>query len=285
MVIIWYDTKKDDINQKVMEGDMFTLEKEYETLTRALEQNQVGIKELEAFLEKAEEKGKGKNYRSFNHIVEAYLYAYFVNADDYEYTSVNMAHLYQKLASLYEAEKQNEKAIKAYQKALEWNGADVEVLFGLIATYEHQGRWKEVAQYAMMSHPYLCTRADLAHFYRSIGRYYLETYQPETAQVIYRYSQFFYETKQAENEICYIEEALKKKRPECSIQEMQRVLRKEEVPEGPNDITVAIIYKVAECEHLAGRLDKAIECYRLVYDLTGDKEVESILHELTLTQN
>ena len=264
---------------------MFTLEKEYEALTQALDQNQAGIRELEAFLEKAEEKGKGKNYRSFNHIVEAYLYAYFVNADDYEYTSVNMAYLYQKLASLYEMENKNEEAIKAYQKALSWNGADVEVLFGLISAYEHQGSWKEAAQYAMMSHPYLCTRADLAHFYRCIGRYYLETYQPETAQIIYRYSQLFYKTDQAENEICYIEEALKKKRPECSIQDMQRVLKKEQVPEGPNDITVAIIYKVAECEHLAGRLEKAVECYKLVYDLTGDQEVERIINELTLTEN
>ena len=72
---------------------------------------------------------------------------------------------------------------------------------------------------------------------------------------------------------------------EKQYEALTQALEQKQVPEGPNDITIAIIYKVAECEHLAGRLEKAVECYRLVYDLTGDQEVEKIIHELTLVEN
>lgn len=247
-------------------------------------------------IKEAEEAYKDSKQRfySFGHELEIYYFSYLKNYDkkmktlDFDFTEVDIAQYYRLLGAVYIARYQKkksvtilEKACKAYDDALKWNPVDLDAYFQLIEIYKELGRVDSVRKAAQESYLYCCTRATVAHYYRSMGYVYLEKFQPETAVALYQYSNIFYHSESADSELDYLSKALNRKLEQMPVADIQKVLEKNHIPTGPCKETVEITYGVAELAFEKEKYDLAKDCYTMVYDITEDAKVEEKLRQLS----
>ena len=127
---------------------------------------------------------------------------------------------------------------------------------------------------------YCCTRATMARYYRNMGFYYTSKYKPEVARACYIYSNIYYKTENADNELKFLEEALHDKTPDLSIAEMQDIFNQEGIEPGPSSDTIGVIYRVGELMMEDKEYTLARDCFAIVYDITREKELEPVLDEL-----
>lgn len=229
---------------------------------------------------------KQDTYFSFNHILEVYYYDYFINqGKEILHTDINLS-AYYRLSGFLKMELQDFKAsANAYETALRWNPVDLDSLLQLGELYKTLGKLEECKEITYRAYNYCCTRATLSRYYRNLGFYYLETYQPDIATALYQYSNIYYPSKQAENELTYLEKALNRPTPDQSIKELQSILANANIPVGPNSDTLGITYRVGQLELEKGNQENAKDCFTMVYDLTLDSEVKSFLERLSITHS
>lgn len=145
------------------------------------------------------------------HIAEIYLYEYYKRPEEYRIAPK------ERIDALMEKAAQQEKtggiigAQQNYEKALQLNPVSTEIYWKLIDIDFRLNKLEDLHARTEEVYPYLCTRAEMAHYYRWLGYYYLETYKPELSEALYRYSTLFSKNEQAEHEITYLEAALGKK--------------------------------------------------------------------------
>lgn len=238
---------------------------------------------LESFMEEIEEAYKSQKGTafSFNHILEVYEYEYFQKpASAPAYTELNISAFYRFYGFVLMHLNLFTEAIEAYQNALIWNPADLDALLQLTELYKRTRQPEKVKEYSYLCYNYCCTRATLARFYRGLGFYYLEMQKPEIAIPLYIYSNIYYETNQANQELDFLEKALNQPIKEYTIPQLQEVLTKNQIPTGPNPDTLGIAYRVGQLELEAGNIDNARDCFTMVYDLTMDAEVKEILEKI-----
>lgn len=222
----------------------------------------------------------GKAY-SFNHILEVYYYDYFIGkGKNIEHTPINISAYYRLDGFLKMELSRYADAAGAYETALLWNPVDLDSLLQLGELYKRLGRKEKCLSITKQLYPYCCTRAALSRYYRNLGYYFLESYQPDSAAALYIYSNIFYKSRQADKELAYLEKALKRPVPDLSIQELQAALKKEAVPIGPHPDTLGITYRAGQLELEKGNKDNARDCFTMVYDLTLDEEIKELLSQL-----
>lgn len=260
---------------------------------------------MEELYRKAKEKIKEKNYReavsvlteltsraeerykncsgkrfSFNHILEVYYYAYFKkDVSKLEYTDCDINAFYRMLGFAQMHLDRHIDAIKSYDMAIKWNPVDLDTYLQLGELYKKGKNLEALKKVTSELYNYCCTRATMARFYRNMGFYYLEKSDPETAGVLYTYSNIYYHTEHADRELEFVARALQRDAFSYPLSYMQQVLDGKQIPKGPNSDTIGITYRVGQLELEAGNLDNARECFMMVYDLTQDEEVEKILKE------
>lgn len=222
---------------------------------------------------------KKGTYFSFNHILEAYEYQYFKSPSIINHTDINISAFYRFYGFILMNLNEIGAAITAYEIALDWNPVDLDSLFQISELYKRSGDLKNTKRITFELFNYCCTRATLAHFYRNLGFYYLESYKPQIAIPLYIYSNIYFETKQAHSELDYLEKALKKPIKKYTLKELQTILELEQIPIGPNPDTVGIAFRVGELELEAGNISNAYDCFSMVYDLTHDKEAKILLEK------
>lgn len=238
---------------------------------------------LETFMEEIEADFSTKKGTaiSFNHILEVYEYDYFKKSEAAPvYTDLNISAFYRFYGFVLMHLNLFTEAIEAYENALSWNPVDLDALLQLIELYKRTKEPEKVREYSFRSYDLCCTRATLAQFYRGLGFYYLENYKPEAAIALYLYSNIFYPTKQADEELSYLRTALNQPVREYSIRELQKLLSDYQIPTGPNPDTLGIAYRVGQLELDAGNIENAKDCFSMVYDLTRDEEVREILEKI-----
>lgn len=220
-------------------------------------------------------------YFSFNHILEAYEYQYFKKpSKEIKYTELNVSAFYRFYGFILMNLNRIGDAITAYETALDWNPVDLDSLFQISELYKKSGDLKNTRKITFELYNYCCTRATMAHFYRNLGFYYLESYQPDIAIPLYIYSNIFYETKQAHSELDYLEQALKKPIKNYTLKELQHILAHENIPTAPNPDTIGIAFRVGQLEMEAGNSSNASDCFSMVYDLTYDEEAKMLLEQI-----
>lgn len=236
---------------------------------------------MKAVLQKIEaefSKEKGQLF-SFNHILEVYYFRFFKNAGSQEiaYAPFNIGAFYRFYGYILLRLQKYKKAIAAYKAALDWNPVDLDSLFQLSELYKKIKDLKNTRKVTLESWNYCCSRATLAHFYRNLGFYHLEGYQPDIAVPLYLYSNIFSPSESADRDLKYLEEALKRPTPELSIQEIQAVLKENKIPAGPNPDTIGITLRTGQLELENKNYETARDCFMLVYDVTLDEEVKNYL--------
>lgn len=219
---------------------------------------------------------------SFNHILEAYYFRYFKKADiEIHYAPFNIGAFYRFYGYILIRLENYKDAITAYENALDWNPVDLDSLFQLSELYKKTKDLKNTKEITLEAYNYCCSRATMAHFYRNLGFYYLESYQPETATALYIYSTIFAPSESAGRDLEYLEKALKRPTPDLSVAELQEILEKNKIPTGPNPDTVGITFRTGQLELENKHYETARDCFMLVYDLTLDKETRNILDSLS----
>lgn len=222
---------------------------------------------------------------SFNHILEAYYFRFFKNQGDTKicYAPFNIGAFYRFYGYILIRLEEYKEAIGAYENALDLNPTDLDSLFQLSELYKKTKDLKHTKEITLEAYNYCCSRATMAHFYRNLGFYYLESYQPETATALYIYSNIFAPSESAKRDLEYLEQALKRPTPDLSIAEMQKILEENKIPTGPNPDTVGITFRTGQLELENEHYETARDCFMLVYDLTLDKETKNILDHLPET--
>lgn len=218
---------------------------------------------------------------SLNHISEVFLYEYFVaKGKEYVIAETDKALPFKEKAREYMAGGDVGNGQQEWIKAHFENPVDMEAILAIISCCKQLGDIEGEYSYTVDSYNYCCTRAEMAAYYRNLGWYYLEKYKPELASVCYMYSQLFDETKQAEEEIRFLEKALNKKIERKSPEELQNILKNNNTPTEANPVTLALLYKAGNEAEATGQHGQALDCYSMVYDLTMDDEVAVKISDL-----
>lgn len=208
------------------------------------------------------------------HISEVFLYEYYCLGDDeYELTDVDTLTPHKERAKELMLAGNYSKSQKEWLDAHFENPVDMESILGIILCCKQLGDTEGEYSYTTESYNYCCTRAELAAYYRNLGWYYLEKYNPELSAACYLYSKYFEESQQADAELEFLEKAIGKKVSAKDLSQIQNILKENNIPTEANPITLALLYKAAEEAQEAEDKAQALDCYRMVYDLTEDEEV------------
>lgn len=225
--------------------------------------------------------GNKEIYISLNHVMEYYIFQYYFKPEaNICCSEIPFAHYYRTYGDFCMTIGKYHAANKAYKKAIEWNPVDLDAILGLAETYKYLEKMKKYLKLTKAAHRYCCTRATMARYYRNMGFYYVSSYKTELARACYIYSNIYYHTDNADNELKYLETALNDKTPNYDIRTMQAMFDKEGIEPGPESDTVGIIYQVGKIMLNDGEKQLAKDCLSIVYDITQEEEIEKILNSL-----
>ncbi len=220
---------------------------------------------------------------ALSHIADIYLYEYYVAKEQaYELDMSGKIAGYIKTSHQLMNETEYEEALMEWKKVLSCNPVCMEAYSGLIACYKYLYEIEKEYEATLETYNYCCTRAELAAYYRNLGWYYLESYQPNVAVACYQYSELFEKSEQVKSEISYLETALETSYKDMDINEMQKILSEKEIPLKANSTTLALLYKAGLEAYEIGNPMQARDCFSMVYDLTQDDEIKKILEEIPL---
>ncbi len=213
-----------------------------------------------------------------NHIADIFLYEYYIageNAYQLKPDESYQKHMEDGYQLMDVGE--YEKALVEFSAALEDKPVSRETYERIITCYKFMHEVDREFEYTKKSYDYCCTRSEMAAFYRNLGWYYLEMYQPKVAAACYLYSKFFEESTQVENELQFLETALKKDFHEMELSQMQKILEENQIPLKANSVTLALLYKAGMEAKELDLKEQAYECFYMLYDLTQDPEIEQLL--------
>jgi len=278
-----------------MEPEVSEIDKKYYAIVTKIRENSFfdALTLIEEMLNELEDyyDTLGKRVFCFEHILDTYYYTYFFkDAEKLEYSKYRMSEYYRAYGYINIKLERFDDAIKAYNRALYYNPVDLDSYLQLTELYKKIGSITSVKQINAEAYRFCCSRQSMAHYYRNLGFYYLETKRPDVAKALYVYSNIYYETKQALNEIDFID-AAKESMPDQALVDritnikpevkgLQEILKSENINLGPNPDTIGITYRVGKIEFTNKNYDSAYDCFMLVYDLTLDENVKKILDEL-----
>ncbi|SEW37895.1 hypothetical protein [[Clostridium] fimetarium] len=227
------------------------------------------------------EENEDSIYMSFNHIMEMYIYHFYykpvkeVKAADIEYNV-----FYRTYGFILAHLEEYEASMEAHEKAMKWNPVDLDSILSLCEVYKHNNDLDNFLKTTKQAYRYCCTRATMARFYRNVAFYYVEKYKPEVARALYAYSNIYFQTENADNELAYIAKSTDCKTPQYDLATLQQILNENDIELGPDSTTIGIIYRVGQLLMEEGDNVKAKDCFSVVYDITQDAEVRELIEKL-----
>ncbi len=230
-------------------------------------------------------------YFSFNHVLETYFYAYFMkDVSPLNYTEYNINDYYRLYGFSLMNVSRYDEAIIAYNRALLYNPVDVDTYYQLGELYKKTGSIKALKKVTYEVYNFCCTRSDMARFYRNLGFYYLESHNPRVAKALYKYSNIYYDTRQANSELEFLarscgDNIILADDRDIDLATLQAVLKEYDIPLAPNPDTLGIAFRVGMIERDNGNKEAAFDCFSMVYDLTMDEAVREELAKLNFERN
>ena len=82
-----------------------------------------------------------------------------------------------------------------------------------------------------------------------------------------------------DNYTYYMSPNFKKDNTEYNLSQLQEIIKKEDIPLGPNSDTLGITFRVGQIEMDNGNYQNAADCFAMVYDLSCDEEVKVLMEE------
>lgn len=219
---------------------------------------------------------------SINHPLEYYLISFYDPEEDYSVEEIPLhRQLYEK-AMAEDGQTDLEERERILQKAAEADPADLEIREAQCRLLIEKGDWTALKRTVWEMYPYCFTRRDMASFYRLLGCYSLETYQPEAAYILYSFSKLYSDSPAADSEIRFLQKAMGKTFRNYEQEELLQALDKLQVPGEPVKETMTMVYRIGS--DYAGSEQEQDRKYgemllRELYAITGDPELEKYGHE------
>ena len=236
---------------------------------------------IESIKDKYPEKEDAKYY-SFNHVVELYIYSYYERPQkEILFTELKMHEFYRVYAYVLAHIGEYEKALAAVNTSLEWNPVDIDTMFEKCEILRNMNRLEDFLAMTKIAYRYAFSRATMARIYRNYGYYYVEKLEPDTGAVLYQYSNIYYETENANNELGFIINATGRPLIKRNVKEMQEIIIGKDIPPGPDSDTIGIVFRVGQLLLGDGDIEPAKDCFSIVYDITQDEEVGEVLWQLS----
>lgn len=218
---------------------------------------------------------------SLNHVMEYYLYAMYYKPDaEVVVSDKPYGRYFREYGDLCMSNERFKAAEAAYKDAISWNPTDLDSILVLAECYKHQNMLEKYLIATKEAYRYCCTRATMARYYRNMGFYHTAKYNTGLARACYIYSNIYYHTENADNELKFLEEVLKQETPDMSIEQIQKVFDENDIQPGPESDTIGIIYRVGELMMQDKEYKLARDCFSIVYDITRERELEVLLDEL-----
>ena len=268
--------------QKIFEsGDKEKAAGMLEELLDALEENtsvrRAGKVYKDGHIDMTEDDGRDV-YISLNHVMEYYIYAFYYKPDvDVKCTELPYGAYYRTYGDLCLQLGKYHAAEKAFSKAIAWNSVDLDSILGLAESYKYTNKLQRYLDTTKAAYRYCCTRATMARYYRNMGYYYLNKYETDMARACYIYSNIYFQTENADQELAYLKEALKDETPEFTIQQIQQMFTEKGVEPGPDSDTIGVVYRVGELMMDDGEMKLAQDCFSIVYDITQEEKLGTLL--------
>ena len=185
----------------------------------------------------------------------------------------NIAEVYFFLGYIEYENKNYEKAIEYLDKGLEWNPVSIQIMSEKINVYRSIGDWEKYRVEIEKAYEYIYEVPLMAKYYRDLGFYYTEKGLYDVSNALYSYSRYFVDNELVSNELMYIAQQERREPRVSTMEEIEFLFKKYNIPQGISNNIVQIIY--GEYQNLLkNNPDLPVTKYlaRVLYDITKDKQ-------------
>ena len=211
---------------------------------------------------------------TFNDYVEMVLFGHMYGFKKYNtYPEYNVGQIYYYLGYINIDLKNYEKAIEYFEKGLEWDPVNVDMMFEKAAAYRKMGKIERFKAEIEKIYNYIYTTFHMSKYYRELGWYYSEKRIFGVANALYTHSTNYFNTEIAINELKYIAQQENREIHFSSKEEIQKNLGDYNIPLGFYKMTVDIIFN--EYQRIMKEkknIENAKNLSRILYDITFDKQ-------------
>lgn len=210
--------------------------------------------------------------------------AIFAISEKYEKTirkaTYDFAQIYFMYAySLIENHKIDE-AENALKTALKWNPVSTTIMGELSEVYKMKKDYENYLYWSKRIIQYASSSKMLARGYRNIAYYYCDIEEYEKSAAIYYFSRYFEESKQVTSELFYIAEQLGKLPEAPEADYIKGLFKQEDIQYGASDFVIGAAYQIAKACLDNNDTKQAIYYLFIVYDLTHDDEIHTLIEKL-----
>lgn len=252
---------------KMIEIDKMIKNKQYIVAKKELE-NIIAMEEF-----KVPEDEQATHYSFYNYIEAAIYFNKYRPQKKNINPNNNIAEVYFFLGYIEYENKNYEKAIEYLDKGLEWNPVSIQIMSEKINVYRGMGDWEKYRVEIEKAYEYIYEVPLMAKYYRDLGFYYTEKGLYDVSNALYSYSRYFVDDELVSNELMYIAQQEHREPRISTMEEIELLFKKYNIPQGISNNIVQIIY--GEYQNLLkNNPDLPVTKYlaRVLYDITKDKQ-------------
>lgn len=238
---------------------------------------EIAISKLENMLKESnvkEVEDEKNTYYTFGNYAEEAIFNYIYKSKKQNiYPEQNISEIYYYLGFINIDLKNYDLAIEYLDKALKWNPINISAMFEKATVFRMKGNLDRNRAEIEKTFIFIYNSSYLAKFYRELGWYYVERKIYDLGNALYTYSNYFYKTNNAENELKYIAQQENRDVRYTPIAEINQYLKDYNIPINFNRSIVNCIFdELQKVKNNNEKRSSARYYSNLMYDMTLRKE-------------
>lgn len=238
---------------------------------------EIAISKLENMLKESnvkEVEDEKNTYYTFGNYAEEAIFNYIYKSKKQNiYPEQNISEIYYYLGFINIDLKNYDLAVEYLDKALKWNPINISAMFEKATVFRMKGNLDRNRAEIEKTFIFIYNSSYLAKFYRELGWYYVERKIYDLGNALYTYSNYFYKTNNAENELKYIAQQENREIRYTPIAEISQYLKDYNIPINFNRSIVNCIFdELQKVKNNNEKRSSARYYSNLMYDMTLRKE-------------
>ena len=238
---------------------------------------EIAISKLENMLKESnvkEVEDEKNTYYTFGNYAEEAIFNYIYKSKKQNiYPEQNISEIYYYLGFINIDLKNYDLAVEYLDKALKWNPINISAMFEKATVFRMKGNLDRNRAEIEKTFIFIYNSSYLAKFYRELGWYYVERKIYDLGNALYTYSNYFYRTNNAENELKYIAQQENRDVRYTPIAEINQYLKDYNIPINFNRSIVNCIFdELQKVKNNNEKRSSARYYSNLMYDMTLRKE-------------
>lgn len=261
-----YDDKINEIKKEINSSNLESAKLKLENLLKEVKETNV--------------EDENNTYYTFsNYAEQSIFYTLFKSNKKNTYPEYNISEIYYLLGFINIDLKKYDEAIDYFDNSLKWNPINILAMFEKGIAYRLSGNIERFKAEVEKTYNYIYNSNYMSRFYRELGFYFVERKLYDLGNALYTYSNYFYKTDTAENELKYIAQQENRNVMYTPINEIRQYLRDYNIPLNFNKVITDCIFN--ELQNAKGR-QIARYFSNLMYEMTLNKDfiwLEPIINE------